>query len=418
MKKVLTSLFVMVFLFTMVACDINLNSPEIIAAKNEKYGFIDLNGNVVIPLEYDQIEGFYSNGMAIVKKNNKYGLINKKNQVEINIEYEDYRSFYFSLDTICLKKDSKWGVLDISGKELIPFDYDDFKYDVYQNYLIAQKDGKWGVVNHANEVVIPFLFQDILPQTERLFAVKFNDKYGFVESGLNSVDEFEIDYEYDNVKPFFGGLAPVKKESKWGFINKQNQIEIDFIYDDVNMFIDGYAIVLENNKWGVIDTKGKIILDLIYDKIEYRHKNEVIIYKADEAAYASSQFKIFFNETFDLGISEIGDFSNFGLASVKKNNKYGFITKFGDLKIDFIFDGVKYTQEDNIIAVLEDGFWGLNDMKNEVLISSQYDDIVIVNDDYIIIKRDNKYGLADRYDSRITKFEFDVLTIFDEKTFK
>ncbi len=46
--------------------------------KEDKHGFIDKDGNEIIPCIYDSVEEF-SNGLALVKLNGKSGYINKEN---------------------------------------------------------------------------------------------------------------------------------------------------------------------------------------------------------------------------------------------------------------------------------------------------------------------------------------------------
>lgn len=48
--------------------------------KDEKTGYIDKTGKIIIPLIYDDAHDFHC-GIALVKKDGKYGLINKQNQV-------------------------------------------------------------------------------------------------------------------------------------------------------------------------------------------------------------------------------------------------------------------------------------------------------------------------------------------------
>ena len=47
--------------------------------------------------------------------------------------------------------------------------------------------------------------------------------------------------QFDAVTPFTGGLACVKKEGKWGFINPKGEVVIPCIYDGVNSFSKVFA---------------------------------------------------------------------------------------------------------------------------------------------------------------------------------
>ena len=55
---------------------------------NNKYGFIDEIGDVIVPLKYDCAESF-SGGLAAVKLNDKWGMINKKNEIIVPLEHDE-----------------------------------------------------------------------------------------------------------------------------------------------------------------------------------------------------------------------------------------------------------------------------------------------------------------------------------------
>ena len=49
--------------------------------------------------------------------------------------------------------------------------------------------------------------------------------------------------QYEDADLFSDGLAPVKKNGKWGYINTDNKVVIPFQYDIAGVFQEGYAIV-------------------------------------------------------------------------------------------------------------------------------------------------------------------------------
>ncbi|WP_149526130.1 WG repeat-containing protein [Sphingobacterium hotanense] len=63
---------------------------------NEKYGFENAQGKIVIQAEYDRAEDF-SDDLALVMKNNKFGFIDKKGIVKIPLKYDNAESFYEGL---------------------------------------------------------------------------------------------------------------------------------------------------------------------------------------------------------------------------------------------------------------------------------------------------------------------------------
>ena len=402
MKKVVFLLIMIVSSFMLIGCVDPFNSPEIVIVKDGKYGFLSLTGKVVIELEYDYASGFFENGLSIVKKDSKYGCINRSNGVEIPFEYEDGFGFDEELNEICMKKNSKWGIISKKGEIIIPFVYDEFSFVRAKEALVAKKDGKWGVINLENVTMIPFLYDSIRMKTDGQYAVKLDGKWWFVtETGEKSTNG------YDGAQPFSQGLAAVKISDKWGFVDKTGNARISPKYDLVTDFIDGYSIVSLDGKSGVIDLSGGNVLDMEYDRIEYRNKSEIILHKDGEAALASDHFEASFNKEFDLGVEEIGFFTSSGFASVKINGKYGFITRRELLSIEPKYLDVKYDKDLTTIGVcFDDGYWGLIDYRDNTLIKSQYDNIIIVNEDVVIVERDGKYGLSSRNDSRLTGIEY------------
>ena len=52
-----------------------------------------------------------------------------------------------------------------------------------------------------------------------------------------------ISPQYEDAGMFSEGLAPVKKDGKWGYIDASNKLVIGFEYDVANLFSEGYAVV-------------------------------------------------------------------------------------------------------------------------------------------------------------------------------
>ena len=51
-------------------------------------------------------------------------------------------------------------------------------------------------------------------------------------------------------------LIPYRKGDKWGYCDWNKKIVIPVQYDDAWLFSEGLALVKVNGKWGFIDTKG------------------------------------------------------------------------------------------------------------------------------------------------------------------
>jgi serine/threonine protein kinase len=64
-----------------------------VVMKNGKYGYVDTNGKLVIPLQYQDAYDFRKEGLALVKKNKLFGFIDKNGKIKINFHYKKAKSF-------------------------------------------------------------------------------------------------------------------------------------------------------------------------------------------------------------------------------------------------------------------------------------------------------------------------------------
>ncbi len=101
----------------------------------EKEGMIDRAGNVVIPIEYDEIREY---GEAFkVKKGDKYGLIDKTGKDITGIKYSAMQTHPVG-DLFSVKEDGKIGLIDYAGKEIIPSKYDQIHPSGYSPGNVGQ----------------------------------------------------------------------------------------------------------------------------------------------------------------------------------------------------------------------------------------------------------------------------------------
>ena len=100
------------------------------------------------------------------------------------------------------------------------------------------------------------------------------------ERGVLRYEEL-IAPRYEDAKLFNDGLAPVKQDGKWGYINLEGEVVIGFKYDVANIFSEGLAVVgtfatreVERYDWSsnetVIDTIEVINLGVIDESGIYK----------------------------------------------------------------------------------------------------------------------------------------------------
>ena len=98
----------------------------------------------------------------------------------------------------------------------------------------------------------------------------------------NSNDDNDVMITDDNlivqsVSSFHDGLAVIKVNNKYGYINKKGKIKIKPIYSYADNFNEGFALACkakeEIHRCGYINTDNKTIIDFEYERI--RNKTQV-----------------------------------------------------------------------------------------------------------------------------------------------
>jgi hypothetical protein len=84
---------------------------------NGKFGFIDVENNVVMPCIYDSVNyNCYENkSLVIVSMNKKYGAVDLTGKVIVPLEYD---KVIFQCNYIVVSKRGRYGVLDIDGNPI------------------------------------------------------------------------------------------------------------------------------------------------------------------------------------------------------------------------------------------------------------------------------------------------------------
>lgn len=117
------------------------NHNYLIVSKNKKYGIINIDKNVILPLEYDEISNWTEYGprhSKFIVKNGKTGLIDHKSfKITIPPIYDKFR---YLNGLIFAKKESKAGIINEEGKALCDFIYDEIYPNVSDFYGFINKE--------------------------------------------------------------------------------------------------------------------------------------------------------------------------------------------------------------------------------------------------------------------------------------
>lgn len=349
---------------------------------DKKYGFVNSHGEVVIPLQYQRANTFHE-GLAVVDLDyDKSGYIDTTGKLAIPAEYEFASDFHDGWASV--KKNGKIGFIDKHNQVKLPFIYanaDNFE-NGFASATMTGKDEEWGVIDKTGKIVVPFKYRYVYQVSPNeagwVFSVTQDDK----EMMLNEKGNIVFP-AYDEIGFIEQGLVNVKKGEKWGFVNAKNETKIDFVYDEAIGFYNGLALVKKDGKYGFINPLGEVVIPLIYDKISQPFYDS--FGQNVDTITAQKDGKFYFlhkdGSTMPLNFDEVDDYMKGvfqDLVVVANRDKtdpnkryYGVINKHGKiviaLKYSFIHFNATGLYQNLPIVVTSDGHWYVIDFKGEII---------------------------------------------------
>lgn len=122
-----------------------ISPNKLVVRVDKKYGIIDLNDNVIVPIKYKKFE-FINADLFKTKLNGYWGMVDSSNNQVLKNEYDKIKPLY---DTYLLKKQGEFGLADIDGNIILEACNDSIKklgeYIVVKNkkeYNIYDASGK------------------------------------------------------------------------------------------------------------------------------------------------------------------------------------------------------------------------------------------------------------------------------------
>lgn len=305
---------------------------------NEKWGFINHRGKMVVPAKYTSA-GSFSEGLASVKLGKKSGFINKKGNIAIQFKSVDYGSFS-------------------NGRAVF--------FKASTNPQASPYETTYGYINKQGQIAIPDRYH-INPNTSYTFAEgmcmvpdskgQFMDVHGKILPNTT----------YSMVQNFSGGLAAVQdsQTSKWGFINKAGKLVIpcQFYEVDYEGFKNGMcAVALKYNHWIFINTSGKKVFAQVFAKATCFLEGRAVV----------------------------------GLK-INGKLKFGFINTSGKMMISPQFEAYKYKNfSEGLAAVQTAGRWGFINSKGKTVIAPQFEKTGNFKEGKCRVKLNGKWGIIQK----------------------
>lgn len=350
-----------------------------------KYGVVDEEGVVYIPVNYDEISLFkegsnYRDNVYKCQRNGKLGLVNAQ---DITLLQCEYSSIKHSGEYVYLVKNGKNGYAELKGtdevKSLIPCIYDKLESYSKNAPMRATYNGKEGMIDGNNKIIIPFEYSNIGKfynvGAYNMAWVEQDGKYGIYNIDGTVIQPWDIEKAYvmnensgtsyltfdDFPDPSTPYIHIVVNGMTGVLSGKTYKTVIPCKYGYISPVINERAFYKANNKWGIMDIQNNSIQEAIYDKIKINNNmlseaftpdgtfhNNMYVFIGDKQGMIDKNGKAFIPVKYD----SLGVFSE-NMIVAKCGNLYGYINSNGEECIP-----LTYTHADNFSE-------GLAAVKNE-----------------------------------------------------
>ncbi len=420
--------------------------------KDNNWGLIDYKGEVLLPLEYQNIGAFVEN-MTWIQKEDKIGYINNKGEVKISPQYVSGRRFYNGQTLVRFKvkegdityyhgriidrdgntvrdlsyvnvqdfngrcaivyKEKKYGVINDKGyREIIPVVYD--KVEEYKDgYIRVMKDKKWGLYDGEGNLVLPVKYKRInIGKGDKIIVQNISTpKWCLID--LQNDTTIPFDYDYITFNSGWNAkeekTIEVQRGRKYGLCDIQGNIIQEPLYDFISLPIDGLIRVRNNWMFGFLDENGKKTIPLKYEDASNFSGGLAMVRSGKKWGGIDRQGKTIIPFEYEK-LTGGGE----GLIAAKKNGKYGYISQMNETIIPFQFtDAQLFVTEGKHKGTAKVGLetgYGVINTKGETVIPCIYQDI-IWDSGYYKAKKKGKWGILNIQGSVLVDFMYSYINI-------
>lgn len=241
------------------------------SSDDQLYGYIDMDGNEVLPPNYLEGSDFKNNYALVKSRDGTYQVIDKSGTIITTFPYKFVGNYNEGVFTFSESLGGLIGYVDIYGRVLIKPKFTSAS-PVNDGYMVVSTapnyKGNYGVVTLSDHILYPFIYDDIRYVGDNRFALgiyrgnnvntSFNSIYALGDNKGNTL----TDFKFLDIQKFKNGLASAYNLENSFFIDLSGRIvrnlpvvkgtgtlelQCDIVYADID-YIPYY-----------LNTKGDII---------------------------------------------------------------------------------------------------------------------------------------------------------------
>ncbi len=367
-----------------------------ILLKDNKYGVINKNGQVLVNPEYDEIKIPNPTKDIFICIKDANSDVSKALDSKGNTLWNEYNSVDaisikaitslvpYEKSVLKYKQGSLYGLMNIDGSKITDAIYEDISnIDYKEGYLKVKKEGLYGAINIKGKQILPIEYDTIL-----------SDGY------------YDNDTKYSNA----GFILRTKTDEgyRFGYAKADGKIILEPIYNEVNRITEIsdtkniYLITSLNGRYGLIKNK-KNILENDYTEIGYEKNNKLLIVQKNDA-----------QGVFDLTGKNIVpiDYDSIAIAgeyidASKSDQVVIFDTKGNNIDTDIL--SKEKVSDKYSVVIDKDNNYNILDNNGQKLLNEKYSYIEYFNGDLFIATKNSNAGVINANGKVVIPLEYSTM---------
>ncbi|MBO6879430.1 WG repeat-containing protein, partial [Winogradskyella sp.] len=328
-----------------------------------------------------------------------------------------------------ISKNKKLGYIDNNGelikltKEKASLHVANYQGAIKEDTLVAfEEEGKFGFKTLFGEVLIEAKFDSVMGSFNEGFGIvgkhigtwyyKQMPRKTYFMGYIDCNGQTVIDYKYINAFPFYNGVALVQEPNpnnihscyssdvpRWSLIDKTGKPVVNTKFQWASNFSEGLAAVKLNDKYGFINTKGELVIEPKFDMVTSFKSGISRVAIKDEAIS-----KTFVDKNWETGHITISP--NF-------KGKFGMINTNGDFVFEpeiaaptLHFNSEYFDFHEDLCRIEKEGKYGFINIKGKEVIPTIYDDAGFFSEGLVSVVLNGKCGYVNQEGTFIIEPQF------------
>ncbi len=348
----------------------------------DKVGCISLRGEIRIPFVYDGIE---INGLRAIVFNLHgarfdFGLVNLQNQVIIPLQYKNIESLG-TLRYAVQNRENKIALFSEEGKSITDFTIDSLS-QFFKGYSIIYQKGLRGLINREGEVKLTTDYSRIEISDSGAIHVQLPGEWMY----LNHKNEVLSKIIADDLISVSNHRSIIFLGGKYGLLDEHNRIMLPLQWSSLQEIKPSVFLAGQKNKLGVIEADGKIILSIVYDSLQPTPSGYRVFEKSEGWQLTNASGEIVTQKKYE-------SLTRFNGSTwvARSRGFYGVVNTKGEEFIHCVFDSIG-DRSANYVAVKFKNQYGIIDHRENWIVAPQPFPIHFVNDlCYLVREKDNSF---------------------------